>query len=85
MIKKLIFDLDNTIIKWIPEYISALKETMDEYNVKEDYLKIDNIIESQEKIHKTMSREQLLKDINEECNLNLTINFINTLIDKQKN
>lgn len=84
MIKKLIFDLDNTIIKWIPEYISALKETMDEYNVKEDYLKIDNIIESQEKIHKTMSREQLLKDINKECNLNLTINFINTLIDKQK-
>ena len=43
---------------------------MEEYNVKEDYIKIDNIIESQEKIHKTMSREQLLKDINKECNLN---------------
>lgn len=85
MIKKLIFDLDNTIIEWIPEYVEALKETLNEYKIDIDYKKIDNITEMQEKIHDTLSREQLLSDINNGCNLNLNIDFINTLIDKQKN
>lgn len=84
VIKKLIFDLDNTIIEWIPEYVEALKETLNEYKIDIDYKKIDNIIEMQEKIHDTLSREQLLSDINNGCNLNLNIDFINTLIDKQK-
>lgn len=85
VIKKIIFDLDNTIIEWIPEYVEALKETLKEYKINTDYKKIDNIIEIQEKIHDTLSREQLLSDINNGCNLNLSIDFINTLIDKQKN
>lgn len=39
VIKKLIFDLDNTIIEWIPEYVEALKETLNEYKIDIDYKK----------------------------------------------
>ena len=47
MVKKLIFDLDNTLIIWKSEYVSALEETMKEFNIESIKLyAIDNIIEN---------------------------------------
>ena len=37
MIKRLVIDLDNTIILWKDEYTSALKKVMQEYNLDIDY------------------------------------------------
>ena len=64
MIKRLVIDLDNTIILWKDEYTSALKKVMKEYNLDIDYKIIDDLIESQEKKYKTVTKEQLLLDIN---------------------
>ena len=37
MYKRIIFDLDNTLIKWIDKYDDALKDTLIKYNVDFDY------------------------------------------------
>lgn len=84
MIKKIIFDLDNTLIIWENKYIQALEKAMKKYNVKIDSIIIDNIIESLEKKYSKISKEILLRDINEQCNLDLTIEFINNLFNNQK-
>lgn len=84
MIKRLVIDLDNTIILWKDEYTSALKKVMQEYNLDIDYKIIDDIIESQEKKYKNITKEQLLLDINNECKINLGMDFIDKLLEYQK-
>lgn len=84
MIKRLIFDLDNTLILWKDEYTSALIETMKEFNINIDYKLIDDVIEIQDRTKEKMTREDLLNDINKICNLDLKIEFINRLIENQK-
>lgn len=84
MIKRLIFDLDNTIIEWKEEYVGELIKTMREFNVDYDYKIINNIIEMQEKIHDRLEKQQLLNDINSKCNLELPIEFIDRLLERQK-
>ena len=37
MYKKIIFDLDNTLIEWIDEYDNALKDMLFKYNIDFDY------------------------------------------------
>lgn len=83
-IKRLIFDLDNTLILWKHEYTSALKRTMEYFNVNFDYMIIDAIIESQETLHETMDKQIFLDDINSSCGLNLTIDFIEIFLENQK-
>ena len=76
MIKKLIFDLDNTLIIWKDEYSLELKYLLEEYKVDTDYKKVDKIIDDLEYKHDTISEEILLNDINSSLNLNLDISFI---------
>ncbi len=83
MIKKIVFDLDNTLIMWKSEYISALKETIDEFNLNSDLLEMNDIIEKLEVNHEILSKEILLEDINKKFNLNLNMDFVNTLFKKQ--
>ncbi|MEG2251294.1 MAG: HAD family hydrolase [Bacilli bacterium] len=81
--KKLIFDLDNTLLKWKSDYTKALEKTIEEFNLNIDYKVIDAIIEQQEKIHDIMNKETLLNDINNSLNINLEMNFINRLFYNQ--
>lgn len=84
MIKRLVFDLDNTIILWKDEYTSAIKKTIKEFNIDIDYKKIDSIVEKQEIIHSIMDKKVLLYDINKECDLNLKIDFIERFLINQQ-
>lgn len=84
MIKRLIFDLDNTLIIWKDEYISSLVKTMKNYHVNVDYNIINDIMEEQEKLYNVMDKSVLLNDINTKCNLNLDISFIDEILDDQK-
>ena len=45
MIKKLIFDLDNTLIIWKDEYSLELKYLLEEYKIDTCYKKVDKIID----------------------------------------
>lgn len=84
MKKRLIFDLDNTLIVWEDSFVGPLKETMEEYNVDFDYKKVNEVIDDLDKYEGIISKELLLNNINNKCNLNLDISFIDTLLEKQE-
>ena len=81
--KRIIFDLDNTLIKWKNEYVSALKKTMEEFNVPASVEEVNRVIDMQEDLHDIMDRQLMLDDINKMCNLNLSLDFINRLMVNQ--
>ena len=70
IIKRIIFDLDNTLIEWKSEYIFALENTLKELNInysKDKIKEIDSAIDSYDK----------------ECNTNFFIDFVDKLIIEQ--
>lgn len=86
MIKKIIFDLDNTLIFWKDEYIFALKEVLKKYNITDEKTikLVDYYIEEYEKDNETLSNNEFLDYINRKTNLEFDISFVEDLIEKQK-
>lgn len=84
MKKRLIFDLDNTLIIWEDSFVRPLREAMEEYNVKVDYNIINEIIDNLDKYEGIISRQLLLDNINKKCNLKLDISFVDTILKKQE-
>lgn len=76
MIKKLIFDLDNTLIMWKDEYIEALKETLKQYQNTEDANYINNLIDEYENFYDKYDKETLLKYINKNIKQKINMNFV---------
>lgn len=88
MIKKVIFDLDNTLIDWKEDYIFALKNVINKLNLNydEDKIKeIDSSIVIYEECNDIYTKEKFLQFINEKCNVNLPQCFINMLIEEKSN
>lgn len=88
MKKAVIFDLDNTLIMWKDEYVQELCNLLEKHQIKNVdnlYKKVDSYIEDYEKKHQELTKEKLCNYINENCNLNLDVNFIDELIDAQGN
>ena len=86
--KAIIFDLDNTLIDWKDEFINALKSVLDEMNYdynEEVIINIDKAIDKNELLYEKLTKENLLENINNSCNLNLPIEFIDKLIVSQGN
>ena len=83
MIKRLIFDLDNTLIKWEPEYWNKLKETFEELSIKYTEELFNNIIkaiDTYENEYEYYSRQNMLNYINKVSNYNFDINFLNVTL-----
>lgn len=80
MIKKLIFDIDNTLIMWKEEYSkNTVIQTYKNLNLNYNNLLIDKTneaINNYEKKHSFFYKNILLNDINNFTNQNLCINFI---------
>lgn len=86
--KAIIFDLDDTLVDWKPEFIFALKEVLKEmnYNFSIDVINhINRCIDEFEKHDIKLTKEGLLNYINNNCNIKLPIEFIDNLIVKQGN
>nr|MBP3259323.1 HAD family hydrolase [Bacilli bacterium] len=77
MIKRIIFDLDNTLIEWIDEYDDALKDTLIKYNIDFDYRVLTNTIDEYDYNSEIYNSYDLIDYINTKHNLNITIDFIN--------
>ena len=77
MIKKIIFDLDNTLMDWIDEYDYALRDTLIKYNINFDYTILSKSIDEYDHISKIYNSYDLMNFLNNKHNLNLTIDFIN--------
>lgn len=84
MIKKLIFDLDNTLIPWNDEYDLISKSILDKYGIECNYMDISKTIDYYEENYPYADKELLLQEINKQCNLNLNLSFIEDLLEAQK-
>lgn len=82
MIKRIIFDLDDTLIIWKDDYLKAIKETVDEYKIKDDYKYINFLIDEYDNIFKRYDALQLINYVNKKINDKIDINFLNTFLLK---
>lgn len=73
---RLIFDIDNTLIIWKKKYLSALRDTIAEYNLNLDYKKVNNLIENYESYHDKYDKEEFIKYLSENTKTNITLKFI---------
>lgn len=85
MIKKIIFDLDNTLIMWKDEYKIAIKETLEEYKIDIDYNLVDELIEKYEMYYNSYKKENFCDLMKEKLNLNINIDFIDRWLFKLGN
>ena len=81
MIKKLIFDLDNTLIMWKDEYIDALRDTLKKYNNNEDPNYINDLIDSYENYYDKYDKEKMLEHINNNIKEKLNMDFMNDFLE----
>ena len=81
MIKKLIFDLDNTLINWKDEYVNALKETLKKYNINENPNYVNNLIDNYENYYDKYDKQNLLEYINKNITEKLSMDFINDFLE----
>ncbi len=83
--KKIIFDLDDTLIDWIDEYDYPLRDTLNQYGINFDYKLLSKSIDEYDYESNIYNSYDLLKYLNEKHNLNLTIEFINDWLERLGN
>ena len=77
MIKRIIFDIDNTLIDF-PNYIEGYQSVLDKHHINKKAIDLYNAIGVYEECGKfnNYDKDKLLKVINEELNLDLDNSFI---------
>ena len=86
MIKKVIFDLDFTLMDWEDEYIFALTNVINKLNLgysDEKIKEIDSALETYESYHTKYEKEKFCDYLNEKCNVNLPYEFYDLLKEEQ--
>ena len=79
MIKKIIFDLDDTLIKWKDEYNNSILYALDDLNIKYDNMIVDNInkaIADYEKYNDTYDINKMHKMFEEYSKLKIPYEFM---------
>lgn len=82
MVKRIIFDLDDTLIPWDNNYFKKFIPVMIKYNVvtnEEDILKFTNAIDKYEKFNNKYDTKTFIKYINEKLNKNISEDFYGKL------
>lgn len=85
MIKRIIFDVDNTLLDWKEEYFNSLNITLDKLNYTYDFNLIMNIRESIKNYEKDCiiyNREAMLEEINNGLEIKLPYNFIDLWLEE---
>lgn len=80
MIKKIIFDLDNTLIMWKSEYVNALNQTIKKYCINESGDYINSLIDSYEEHFDRYDRKILMDYINENILEKIDMKFIDDFL-----
>lgn len=77
--KKIVFDLDNTLIPWKEEYWNTINETFEYFNIKyseEDILKFKKAIDNYENQYDTYQESTMQKIVENYLDFKLPNNFI---------
>lgn len=85
MIKRVIFDIDNTLMPWKAEYFSEIYTVLNELNIEcteEDFLKIQKAFSEYENNYYTFSTKLMNDFINEYTEKNYPEEFIEMLINR---
>lgn len=80
-IKRIIFDLDNTLIEWKEEYLSGIKKAVEEYNIDCSYKEIDALDATYEKNYNFYSIKNFQEHIKNSLNLEVPEEFINKWLE----
>lgn len=85
MTKRIIFDLDNTLIMWKDEYEKAVDEALDKINYPKTadlYHKINEIESEYEMGKKRFDGKEMIDYINQNLNINLPYEFLDIWLEK---
>lgn len=88
MFKRLIFDVDDTLIEWKNEYWDTMKKVFEKLNMeyKEETLNdIIKAIDTYEEENFYYDKQQMLKHINKVTNCNFDTQFLNTIFEEFRN
>ncbi len=75
MIKKIIFDLDGTLINWKPQYLLAFKKVIDEYNLDLDYHRQVEFASTYEKIYSNFNLDDFKKHFYNVYGIDVPLDF----------
>ena len=81
MYKRIIFDIDNTLIKWDKDESKAIKKTLDELTIsytEKDLKMVEEAIEDYEYKYDILTKKDMLSLINKLSKINLNMTFIDT-------
>ena len=76
MIKRIIFDFDNTLVMWKDEYDDAIKETVKHFNLDVNYKELSEEVDKYEYIATKYDKQDLINYLNEKFKLNLGMEFL---------
>lgn len=85
MIKRIIFDLDNTLIEWKEEYWDSIEKALIRSDIKytkNDTEKIKEAVDNYEVEYNIYKKEYMLECMKKYSNLNLKIEFIDNWIEE---
>lgn len=88
MIKRVIFDIDNTLIPWKEEYYKEINKILDKLNIEytdNDYNEILEALSAYEDEYYTFDRKLMLDYINKYTNKKYPIEFIYNIIESWAN
>ena len=88
MIKRVIFDIDNTLIPWKEEYYNEIKNVLEELNVEhieQDYIEIKKALCEYENEYYTFDRKLIMNFINNYTKKNYPEEFIYKVTKKWAN
>lgn len=80
MIKRVIFDLDDTLIMWKSEYVNSLSKTIKKFGINEDANYVSDIIDNYEEYYDRYDKVMLMEHINKNIKANVDISFIDDFL-----
>lgn len=75
-IKRIVFDLDNTLIPWKEEYLAAYRKVLKDYNLDIDFKEQGKLTQSYEEKHISYNMEDFVNHFNECYHVNVGIEFL---------
>ena len=88
MIKRVIFDIDNTLIPWESEYDKEIEKTLDELNIQyteREYKEIRKAFSEYEKVNYRFDKKLMLNYINNYMKKQYPIEFIDKVLERLGN
>ncbi|MBR3660307.1 MAG: HAD family hydrolase [Bacilli bacterium] len=81
MIKRIIFDLDNTLIMWKDEYLEAIKTAIKEYKIVDDYKYLSALIDEYDNEFRYYDKKLMVDFINKHIKSKITIEFLDRFLN----